>query len=59
MQRHLSLSASAHITLSAPRTRLIGKGEQSFTSITPYTGGSTDFGPQECHKQAALTVDTF
>lgn len=46
MQRHISISASALITLSAPRTRFICKGEQSFTNITPYTGGSTDFAPR-------------
>lgn len=54
-----SLSMQRLISLSAPRTRFIGTGEQSFTSTTPYAGGSTDFGPQECHKQAALIGSHF
>lgn len=54
MQKHFSLNASAHTTLSTPR-----QTEQSFTNTATDTCGSIDFGPPKCHKPAALTEVTF
>lgn len=57
MQNHISLNTSAHTTLSTPRTRSTGKGQQSFTNTATYTCGSIGFGPQEVSQTSSF--DTF